>query len=304
MSETYKPYLVSADTNRLLSSWAEKNRLLVPTSSYFASLLEELRQVLGSYFNQAEIISERELVEGLNELVKESSLPVISLDRTYIEANQPQLAGFLDVTRATDENLNSIGLEGRSQALSIPAQVAKFVERYKNRPIALLDDVVFEGKTMLQVVEEFRCQGIPVEKILTGIVIGDGQRLLQENGLEVTSVVPAYVQVVDEICERDFRIGVPYSGRSVITPDGQQGAPYLLPFGKPVEWASIPEDRAVEFSLFCLWQSLQLWLEIERLSDVKIPTDKLAKPVFGLEFNESTAQAIQNTWQRLKQGER
>jgi len=77
-----KPYLVSADTNLLLRNWSVENGLTIPSSQYFKDLLEELKLALGNSFDSVEIISESELKDGLNDLVAESELPVISLDRT------------------------------------------------------------------------------------------------------------------------------------------------------------------------------------------------------------------------------
>lgn len=293
-----KPYLVSADTNLLLKNWSVENGLMIPSSQYFKDLLEELKLTLGNSFDSVEIISESELKNGLNDLVAESELPVISLDRTYLDASQPNLAGYLDVTRTMDENLQSLGLRSRNEYDSIASQIAAFA-RQINGPISLLDDVVFDGNTMLSVIKEFRRQNIVVEKVLAGIVIENGQKLLQNNGIEVISVMPPYPEVIDEICERDFRIGVPYSGRTIATANGLYGAPYLLPFGKPNEWASIPDGDELEFSLACLAQSLGMWLEIERYSGVKIPTNKLAKPVFGFDEDASVSDSIRKTIDQL-----
>ena len=110
-----------------------------------------------------------------------------------------------------------------------------------------------------------------------------------------------YKQVIDEICERDVRVGSPYSGRSVVSDsDPIEGAPYLYPFGKPTEWASIPTDQALDFSLFCLSQSLQLWAKIEQLSGQKIATQQIARPVFRLPQNASMSQAISTVISGLK----
>lgn len=293
-----KPYLVSADANLLLKNWSVENGLTIPSSQYFRDLLKELKSVLGDSFDEVEIISESELRSGLNDLVAESMNPVISLDRTYLDSNQPNLAGYLDVTRTVDENLDSVGLRGRNEQDSVGSQIARFAGKI-SRPISLLDDVVFDGNTMLSVIKEFRRQNIVVEKVFAGIVIENGKKLLEDNGIEVVSVVPPYKEVIDEICERDFRIGVPYSGRTVATVNGLYGAPYLLPFGKPNEWASIPEGDELEFSLACLAQSLSMWLEIERYSGVKVPTSKLAKPVFGFDESASVSESIRKTMAKL-----
>ena len=54
--------------------------------------------------------------------------------------------------------------------------------------------------------------------------------------------------VIDQICERDFYFGIAGSGISVQTNTQVVKAPYFLPFGNPIERASIPENSATYFS--------------------------------------------------------
>jgi hypothetical protein len=81
-----------------------------------------------------------------------------------------------------------------------------------------------------------------------------------------------------------------------------EGAPYLYPFGKPMEWASIPQEEAISFSLFALYQSLQLWTKTEQLSRQSIPTQQVAKPVYGLPEGKSMSGAIAEVMRGLKNG--
>ena len=85
------------------------------------------------------------------------------------------------------------------------------------------------------------------------------------------------------------------SGRTVITKSGKAyGAPYFYPFGKPEQWASIPSDKAEEFSLFCLTQTLIMWEKIERESRSSIPTQAIPKPIFGLKKDRSISKSLRN----------
>jgi len=168
--------------------------------------------------------------------------------------------------------------------------------------INLLDDVIFEGKTMAIIIETFKKQGINVQTVIAGIAIKEGIILLEENGVSVDALL-TYDQVVDEICERDFVVGSPLSGRTLNIKGKIFGAPYLYPFGKPIEWASIPKNKAIEFSLFCLSQSLKMWGNAERISQSSISTKSLAKPIFRLQENKSIVQALVKVRNQLVQGE-
>ena len=85
--------------------------------------------------------------------------------------------------------------------------------------------------------------------------------------------------VSDQVCERDFYPGVPYSGREHFTYDNAS-FPYVLPFGKPQKWASIPEKEANQFSCICLDNTVALFEEIEKMNDMTICCQSVPRPVF------------------------
>ncbi len=295
-----KPYVVSADSRGLLKDWAIKNRLTIPGDAYFQDMLKDLEGTLGQYFDRVDVVPEEFLRQGLNGFITTSPVPVVSLDRAYVNPNQSNLVGFLDATRTVDSGLATTGLGSRALEISLERQIGQLAAQQKGEAIALADDVIFEGKTMLQLVKKLQSKGVAVDAVYSGITIKEGRELLEQNGVRVNSLI-VYDQVIDEICERDFVVGSPLSGRSVVNGKGViEGAPYLYPFGKPVEWASIPSDEAISFSLFALYQSLQLWTKTEQLSRQDISTRQVAKPVFGLPEDESMSTAIAQVMKGLK----
>lgn len=297
-----RPYVVSADSRGLMKSWARENQLTLPNDAYFQGMLKDLEATLRQYFSEVDIVPEDFLRQGLNGLIKSSPAPVVSLDRAYISPKQSNLIGFLDATRTVDSNLNNTGLGSRALEITLERQIGQLAAKQTGKVIALADDVIFEGKTMLQLVQKLRSKGVAVDAIYSGITIKEGKELLELNGIRVDSLI-VYDQVIDEICERDFVVGSPYSGRSVVNDKGiTEGAPYLYPFGKPIEWASIPPEEAINFSLFALSQSLQLWAKTEQLSRKSIPTQQVAKPVFGLPEGKSMSGAIAEVIKDLEEG--
>lgn len=295
-----KPYVVSADSRGLLKDWARRNRLTIPSDAYFQDMLKDLEATLGQYFDRVDIVPEEFLRQGINGFIQASPVPVVSLDRAYVNPNQGNLLGFLDATRTVDSSLGNTGLGSRALEISLEKQIGQLAAQQKGKAIALADDVIFEGKTMLQLIKKLQNKGVAVDAVYSGITIKEGKELLEQNGVRVDLLI-VYDQVIDEICERDFVVGSPLSGRSVFNGKGVvEGAPYLYPFGRPVEWASIPSDEAMSFSLFALYQSLQLWTKTEQLSRQNIPTRQVAKPVFGLPEGESMSRAIAQVMKGLK----
>ena len=193
-----RPYVVSADSSGLLKSWARENWLTVPNDVYFQGMLRDLEKTLQKSFKSVEIIPEDFLRRGLNELIIRSPFPVVSLDRAYINPKQRNLLGFIDVTRTVDRNLNNTGLQGRTLELSLERQINILAAKQAGRVISIVDDVIFEGQTMLQLVEKLRLKGVVVDSIYAGIAIQEGKELLEKNGVKVSSLL-VYKQVIDEI---------------------------------------------------------------------------------------------------------
>lgn len=295
--------MISADSQGLLQAWARQSKLTVPNDAYFQGMLKELESTLGKYFSRVDVVPEEFLRKGLNGLVSTSPFPVVSLDRAYVNNKQANLIGLIDATRTVDTNLNNTGLGSRALEMNLERQIGQLAIRQKGKVINMIDDVIFEGRTMLQLVQKLKKKGVTIDTVFSGITIREGQDLLEKNGVQVQSLL-VYDQVTDEICERDFVVGAPYSGRSVVNGGGViEGAPYLYPFGKPVEWASIPPEQAMEFSLFALTQALQLWLKTEKLSRREISPREVAKPVFRLPQSESISQSISQVIQGINKKE-
>lgn len=284
VSERQRPYVVSADAQGLMTRWSERNGYVIPANgSFFEGMLSDLQDVLSGYFpGGVEIIPEERLRSGLIQEVARSQFPVVSLERAYLPKNAQNLIGFIDATRAVDQNLNDVGIVARPGCLPLESQLNILQDQLKRKgvdTVALLDDVIFNGDGMLRVVDDLKQKGINVTRVIAGVGIKNGVDRLREREITVVCL-EEFAEVVDEVCQRDYYVGVPYSGRTLVD---QQGiifsAPYLLPFGNPIEWASIPEDKAREFSEFCLSQSILLWTRVESNSQQEVPMKALPRRV-------------------------
>ncbi|MDB5194628.1 MAG: hypothetical protein JWN50_642 [Parcubacteria group bacterium] len=287
-------YVVSEDIRLLLASWCKENNFEIPDAVFFEALRRRMHEKLESIFPHAEVVcvSEAEIVDPLHALLAESNDPTVSLDRVY---TQQEL--LLDYTRLVDKDYNFIGLGSRTQE-SISRQVARIADSVKRHgSIQLVDDVVFSGDGIVEVIEWFNAHNIKVSRVVAGISINESRERVvtacanDNPGISVVSV-KHFSNVLDEICERDFYPGVPLAGRLIGMKGADHskplypelGAPYILPYGKPEKWASIPGDRAREWSLFCLDQAQTLWRIIERLSSRSVFCEDLSRrPVFASE---------------------
>jgi hypothetical protein len=269
-----KPYVISADIFLLMEKWASQSGFLLPSEKFFSDLRENFLIYLRKIFHDVEFVSENEICEGLSNFVDKIGLPTISLDRVYLESDM-----YLDLARQVDERGKDLGLGRRFGTQSIFQQVQN-IKRSGISEVMLIDDVIFSGSFLERIITLLLNVGINVPVICAGVGVLDGVKRL--NKVRDVYCVRIYENLIDEVCERDFYPGVCFSGRPVF---GSQNVsmPYILPFGKPEEWASIPKDYVEDFSRFCIYQTKSLFEEVEKCSEKKVLCMNIATRVVGLE---------------------
>ena len=147
----------------------------------------------------------------------------------------------------------------RQGFLSVISQLEK-LETHQNYTI--LDDVIFSGEGCQEIIKLGEKMGITFDKVMACVTIGEGKKRLNEMNIDVVSLYH-FDDVIDEVCQRDFIPGFPGCGRTMITKDGEyRYVPYLLPWGNPSSWASVPVDNATLFSKACIQTAIDFWEEV------------------------------------------
>lgn len=300
MIEVSKPYVVSSDVGLLLNRWGEEAGYSVPDAAYLAGMAQDLKSTLGECADgsavEVEVVGQKEIRDGINTLASKIKIPLVSLDRAYVDGATPNIIAHLDVSRFVNNEFRDIGLFPRPGFPPIEKQLRRIAKKHPC-PIALVDDVIFSAGDLVKedgtgICDQLARLGSPVKLVMAGIGVGEGIEKLRTRGIEVVCV-REYPEVIDEVCERDFLACIPMSGRTLKDGPGQLwSAPYLRPFGNPEKWASIRADRAREFSDFCLSQSIILWSIIEKLSQASIPTEAVPRRIKGLTKNISVVKAL------------
>jgi hypothetical protein len=148
------------------------------------------------------------------------------------------------------------------------------------REIILADDVVFSGSVLDKIINKFGENGIKVVGIRACISTRRGYDKFNKYlplGLKCGYLLSS--DVIDQICERDFYYGIVGSGISVKKDGRIKKAPYFQPYGEPCERASIPRVYENYFSGDCVYRSLLLWEEIERLNKREIMVSELPEEI-------------------------
>ncbi len=268
-----KPYIVSADIYLLLKKWAEQKNFVLPKKEFFNELRKEFSNYMLKIFSDFEFISEEEILEHMQTTTVRSNLPCVSLDPVYFCSNFS-----IELTRKVDSQGTNKGLQRRFGSNSLLKQLAQ-LKSHQIKEICLVDDVIFSGVFMERVIKLLSDVGINVPVVCAGIGIKEGISNILSPKREI-SCAKIYNEVVDEVCERDFYLGIPFSGRSLIG-NKNVGLPYILPFGKPGKWASIPENSQKTFSDFCINQTIILFEEIQKNSNRKVRCSDIERKVLG-----------------------
>jgi hypothetical protein len=292
--EDLRPYVISEDVHILMSEWGKNSGVLTPSERFIADLTSDLcGQVEEATGCEVILVTAQEMQEGLHDLGLKTSLPKVILDRAYSRHDIPGLAGYFDGTRAVNEDLvKQPELVSRPGFEPLNVQYEKLKADVVS-PIAVIDDVVFDGETLSKINATFTALNRPIHHVIAGVGVSHGIRRLEEEGIEV-HCVRTFDRILDEVCERDFFAGVPLSGRTLIRNDGSiWSAPYFEPFGNPEDWASIQNESVRSFSGFCLSQSVELWRETEMASDKLMAANRVPRRIHSIDGSHSIVSALE-----------
>ena len=221
-------------------------------------------------------------------------IPIVTLDKIFIKPDEQNLY-FLDCTRINGEN--SI-IARMNEPLA--NQIDRISKCISNKEIILADDVVFSGRVLSQIINSFKRRGISVIGIISSICTEDSYLYFNEQlkyGLKTNYLMSK--QVIDQICERDFYFGIAGSGILIETETGYYKSPYFKPYGNPCERASIPEEYEKSFSFGCLYRSILLWEEIDRLKQRETLIRELPEQIINTYEDNGVVRVLKKEVEKL-----
>jgi hypothetical protein len=280
-----RPYVISQDIQLLLRAWGRRNGWRVPQKSFFTNLRSQWQQAMREYVPNLVFVTEDELVEGLQRHDLKYVYPVISLETCYV-----QTPHRIMLNRTIDPMCEDAGECARPGAPPLVQQLRSLRVPSSTNAV-LVDDVIYSGGYLTRLIPVLRRFGINITDVVAGIGIGFGVANIMACGVRV-SCVRYFPEVIDQVCERDFYPGIPFSGRTMRGADNT-GVPYLLPFGKPDFWSSIPTSQQVEFSRSCLGMAKLLYQDIERLNKKTLRCCDLGRLLPGANPEESTLDILE-----------
>jgi len=280
-------YVVSEDVDVLVARWCLGKNLLAPRNDLYVGLRAKMKEFLQGIFAKVTFVDSQEIRNGLLSSIashKEAGLTVVSLERAYLEDSE--VDGRIELTRTVDGDCNDILVPSKRNSCIVP-KLQQF-SGLSGKNIALIDDVIFSGKTLKSIISELHHYNTNVHAVTAAIGVKSGVDHLNNARFCVTGqpkqmtvhCVEEFDGISDQVCERDFYPGVPYSGREHFTYDNAS-FPYVLPFGKPQKWASIPEKEVKQFSSLCIDNTIALFEEIENVNNLTISCSSVPRRIFG-----------------------
>jgi hypothetical protein len=205
-----------------------------------------------------------------------------------IEVASSRRGQTIEINRIVDINGHTIGYGPRPGYPSVNIQMQAIAMRSGGNPVILAEDGAFTGGTINFMVKCAKDSGVEIAAIVVGLCFPEALETIRKFFDGEVIVVEEVGKPYEWMPDHDFIPFAPNCGRVFggifgnealphYSHDGLSfSLPYVLPFGDPVEWASIPQDSAREFSLFCLHQSLGLFRELEKINGKRILLKDLA----------------------------
>lgn len=209
-----------------------------------------------------------------------------------------------------------IGRIARPGSQSLKEQIEDLLPKIQNNPITLVDDDLFRGGSISNVISIFSNEGIRVNKVIPKIKVGDllGKETLVDPVVEYfTTGKEKVLDKVNLADPRDYLFGA--SGLVVRLPDGENGrVPYFLPFLPTSDKTGIPQEYNKAFSMYVMKANLDFFNNINDQLNTPILLKHMNEDflrtmhtVFGFNANTSMDQIVKwsmdnidEIWERTK----
>jgi hypothetical protein len=272
-------YVVTYDVASRLQAFRPKT-LTIPRASdllferFHMSLFQKIQQALPGITIDTIEMSElrRKIWEQVEGRVTDLSQQAVLSTCPEIADSNPKSEGLLlNINRLFNTDGQLIGHGPRPGFEPLEKQYDDLARKIAGRSVVLIEDGAFSGGTLRYVLHELNSRGITVTAIIIGFCCTRAKFVLGHVFKGELVIVHPIENLLDWIPDHDLIPFIPNCGRvlgeavdhgfmPVRNANGFSCAyPYILPFGKIEEWASLPIEGARELSRLCLETSIELF---------------------------------------------
>jgi hypothetical protein len=196
---------------------------------------------------------------------------VLSTCQEIADSNPKSEGLLLNINRLFNTDGQLIGHGPRPGFEPLAKQYDALAQKIAGRSVVLIEDGAFSGGTLRSVLHELNSRGITVTAIVIGFCCTRAKFVLGHVFKGELVIVHPIENLLDWIPDHDLIPFIPNCGRVLGEPldhsfmpvrsaEGFSRAyPYILPFGKIEEWASLPIEGARDLSRLCLETSIELF---------------------------------------------
>ncbi len=220
-----------------------------------------------------------EMSELRRKIWEQVDIRITDLGRQAVLSTCPEIADsnpkseglLLNINRLFNTDGQLIGHGPRPGFEPLARQFDELAKKIAGRSVVLIEDGAFSGGTLRSVLHELNSRGITVTAIVIGFCCTRAKFVLDQFFKGELVIVHPIENLLDWIPDHDLIPFIPNCGRVLGEPvshgfmpvrsaEGFSRAyPYILPFGKIEEWASLPIEGARDLSGFCLETSIELF---------------------------------------------
>jgi hypothetical protein len=275
-------YVVTYDVASRLQSF-RSNGFTVPLQDdllferFHISLFQKIQQALPDITIDTIEMNElrRKIWEQVDGRITDLSQQAVLSTCFEIADLNPKSEGLLlNINRLFNADGVMMGYGPRPGFDPLHKQLDELAKKIGDRSVVLIEDGAFTGGTLKFVLNELEVRGVGVTAIIVGFCCNGSRSTIQEVFTGEIVMVHPIKDLIDWIPDHDLIPFSPNCGRvlgeqtsqglmPVKTVDGFSCAyPYILPFGRIEEWASLPTDGARDLSRLCLDTSIEIFSHI------------------------------------------
>jgi hypothetical protein len=269
---------------------------------FFTELHTKIKERIASILPTIDVVT-----YSMNELVEEVWAKAIHLQEkiqdaivvsSCAEVANPRRGHVIEINRIANKNGETIGFGPRPGNPSLSKQVSGIALMSNGNPVVLVEDGSFTGSTFECLLNQLKQKRVNVVAIVSGICFPDALSHLSDVFDGEIVVMKKVDKPYEWMPDHDFIPFAPNCGRvyggsfgdemlPYYTHEGLSYCfPYILPFGDPTKWASIPKEHACSFSLLCLREALELFRMLDdmngrqlKVSDLMGSTPRVSVPI-------------------------
>ena len=278
-SDRHGTYVVTYDVASRLQAFRPKT-LTIPRPDdqlferFHMSLFTEIQKALPGITIDTIEMSElrRKIWEQVDSRITNlDQQAVLSTCQEIADSNQKSEGLILNINRLFNTDGNMIGYGPRPGFNFLDEQLDELIGKIAGRSLTLIEDGAFTGGTLRFVIRELERRGIKIATIVIGFCKNGSREAVKEIFDGELVIVHPIENLLDWTPDHDLIPFIPNCGRvlgeaidhsfmPVRSAEGFSRAyPYILPFGKIEEWASLPIEGARDLSRLCLDTSLELY---------------------------------------------